>query len=95
MSYTITLTDSEISTLGWAANRGYFPSETFDAMHLADNEFDPDNGDVPPNMPRKWVIAEHAAWAITMLREEDPDACFACLGDPLLEKLLTLENSIV
>jgi hypothetical protein len=95
MSYTITLSDSEISTLGWAANRGYFPASTFDAMHLADGEFDPSNGDVPADMPRKWVIAEHAAWAITEQREDDPHSLYTCIGGSLLEKLIELENQIV
>lgn len=91
MSYTITLTDSEVSTLGWAANRGYFPAETFDKMHLADGE---------PEViyawdERNWEIPEHAAWAITLQREEDPHSLYTCIAGELLEKLLTLENSIV
>jgi hypothetical protein len=95
MSYTITLTDSEISTLAWATDRGYFPTAAYDAMHLADGEFDPDNGDVPPNLPRKWVIAEPAAWAILAQREEDPHSLYTCIGGSLLEKLINLENQIV
>jgi hypothetical protein len=91
MNYSITLSNNEVSTLGWAANRGYFPTETFDAMHLANDEFDPNNGDVP----REWEIPEHAAWAISMQREDDPDSLFACIGGSLLEKLINLENSIV
>jgi hypothetical protein len=94
-TYSITLSDKEVSTLGWAANRGYFPTETFDAMHLADDEFDPSNGDVPRDLPRQWEIPEHAAWAISMHREDDPDSLFACIGGSLLEKLINLENSIV
>lgn len=89
--YHIILTDAEVETLAWAADRGYFPIETYDAMHLADGEPE----DVASNVERKWLIPEHAAWAITQLREEDEHACFTCIGDPLLSKLLDLENSIV
>lgn len=92
MSYSITLTNKEVSTLAWATDRGYFPTETFDAMHLAIGEQDEprvhDNEHV-------WIIPEHAAWAIPMLREDDPHALFTCIGNPLLDKLIALENSIV
>lgn len=89
MSYSITLTNDEVSTLAWAADRGYFPTETYDAMHLVDGEED------EPRDEHVWIIPEHAAWAILMLREEDPHALFTCIGGDLLEKLITLENSIV
>ncbi len=89
MSYTIKLSDAEVSTLGWAANRGYFPAETYDAMRLKDGE----NEEL--DSEKSWEIPEHAAWAISMQREDDPDSLFTCIGGELLEKLINLENSIV
>lgn len=94
--YRINLTDAEMRTLAWAAAHGYFPEEAYDEMHLADDAFDPDDPDeVPMHMERPWVIPEAAAWSIPTLREEDPDACFACIGGDLLEKLVDLEEKIV
>lgn len=92
MGYQIRLTDAEMDTLGWAANRGYFPAETYDKLHLADGE--PEETD-DVHTERLWEMPEHAAWAILDLREDDPDALFACIGGELLEKLIALEMSIV
>lgn len=89
MNYTIQLTGDEVSTLGWATNRGYFPEETFSAMHLAEGQDEEGDGLLT------WEIPEHAAWAISMQREDDPHSLFACIGGDMLERLLELENSIV
>ena len=43
----------------------------------------------------EYEIPEFAAWAISQHRAEDSDSLFACIGSPLLEKLIALENSIV
>lgn len=86
--YTIELTDSEITTLGWAADRGYFPTETYDNLSLAEGQPE----DVDKNTLRTWELEEHAAWAIS---EHDPHSLFACIGDDLLRKLLELEQAIV
>lgn len=91
MSYSIRLTDKELATLAWCANRGYFPEETYDGLTLAEGEPE----DVAPNVMRLWTLSEGDAWAIPILREEDPEACFACLGGDLLTRLLALEESIV
>lgn len=84
--YEITLTDDEVSHLGWLVNHGYFPEETYAAM------YDKDEEDAPEKV---YFIPEHAAWAIARQREDDPHSLFACTGQPLLDKLLKLEDSIV
>lgn len=91
--YEIILTGEEINHLSWLVNHGYFPTETYDALTLADGE--PDDEEISDKLPRKWQIPEHAAWAISQHREEDPDSLFACTGGELLTKLIALENSIV
>lgn len=90
-NYTITLTDDEIATLGWAVNRGYFPDETYKHMHLADGQPE----EVFRDEERQWNIPEYAAWAILQQRDEDPYSLYSCLSGKLLEKLITLEQSIV
>jgi hypothetical protein len=94
-NYTIELTDNELSTLGWAVDHGYFPAETYDAMHLTDGEPNDFEKHLFDNISRSWSIPEHAAWAITLSREDDPHALFTCIGGSLLEKLIHLENQIV
>lgn len=91
MAYTLKLTDEEVSHLGWLVNHGYFPEETYNAMHLADGQ----DEDAPGE--KEWEIPEHAAWAISQAREDDPhgEALFACTGGPLLDKLVEFEGRIV
>lgn len=89
--YKIHLTDQEVSALGWAADRGYYPTEAYDKMHLADGESE-DGG---ATIMRTWIIPESAAWSISAMAEDDPDALFANLGGPLLSKLRDLEAKIV
>lgn len=89
--YTIKLTGNEVDTLAWATVRGYFPTETYDAMHLADGEPE----DVAANVERLWQIPEHAAWAILTHRDEDSNSLYTCIGGELLEKLIELEQKII
>ena len=91
MAYDLVLTDNEKNTLAWCTDRGYFPEEAYDALTLADGEPE----EVGYNTPRNWTMPEHAAWSIGELRENDPCACFACIGGDLLTRLLDLEESIV
>jgi len=100
MSYFLKLSDGELETLGWATNRGYFPRETYDAMQMTDAaQYEADGLEVKGERTDKtefeYEIPEHAAWAITMQREDDPHSLFTCIGGALLEKLIKLENSIV
>ena len=92
--YTIELSGAEIGTLDWLEARGYFPKEILNAMVLADGEVE-DHEEMPETLQRKWIIPEHAAWSLLTLREDDPDAYLACLGEPLLGKVLALERQIV
>jgi hypothetical protein len=89
--YSLMLTDAEVETLAWLADRGYFPGELYDAMDPAEGEPE----EVPRDIERRWVFPEHAAWSLTQLQEDDPDAYLANLGDPLLGKILELEQKIV
>ncbi len=57
MGYSIRLTDSELETLGWAASRGYWPTEAFDALVLAESE--PEEAE--DGQERLWLLPEHAA----------------------------------
>jgi len=93
--YQLRVSDAELKTLGWLANHGYFPDVLYDAMHLADGEPDPDDGNVDYTLERTWLIPEYAAWSLLDLRDEDPDAYLSCLGGELLEKILQLEMEIV
>lgn len=81
--YELRLTDREVDTLGWLADRGYFPELLFDEMFTSEND------------PELYLIPEHAAWSLIDLRENDPDAYLSCLGDPLLSKIIKLEQDIV
>jgi len=89
--YILNLTDGEVKTLGWLADRGYWSQEAYDNMHLVDGEPEEVDGDTE----RKWEIEEHAAWDILTCKDEDLDAYLTCCGQPLLRKLVGLEVSIV
>ena len=89
--YKIVLSDAEIATLAWCADRGYFPLATYDGLTLADDESE----DVDNHTPRVWTLAESDAWPILEHREEDSHSLFACIGGELFDKLLELEGSIV
>lgn len=93
--YTIKLTDAELDTLAWATDHGYFPAQTYDAMHSIERAEELELTTPSGKTEFAYEIPEHAAWAITMQREDDPHSLFACIGGALLEKLLALENSIV
>lgn len=43
----------------------------------------------------KFDLAEHGAWGLVLHRNSDPHSLFACTGGDLLDKLETLESSIV
>jgi hypothetical protein len=85
--YELKLTDAEVNTLAWLADRGYFPTEIYDNMQLIDTHDGIEES--------TWTFPEHIAWSLLELREEDPDAYLACLGEPLLSKILELEENIV
>lgn len=89
--YTISLTDAEVDTLAWAAHRGYFPSELYEAMVLADCEPD----EVDTGCERTWLIPEQAAWSMSEHAEFDPDSFLACIGGDLHRKCMELWDSIV
>ena len=89
--YEIRLSDAELETLGWAANRGYWPHEAYDALALAEGEPE----EARPDQERLWHLPEHAAWSITDLAADDPAAYLSCIGEPLRGKLLALEMQIV
>lgn len=97
MKYELKLTDREVETLACLSDRGYFPGEIYDNMNLTDNELDFfQSSDLKDcNTERVWEFPEHIAWSLLELREEDPDAYLSCLGEPLLSKILELEESIV
>lgn len=103
MPYKIKLTDAEIETLARAVSHGYFPSESYDDWTMTEKsqieaERMEDYGTRGQNHSThefEYEISENAAWAITMQRSEDSDSLFACIADPLLGKLILLENSIV
>lgn len=101
MSYSIKLTDGEIADLSWAVNHGYFPKETYHAMDLSESEaIERERAEeygATLDQNREWTyeIPEHAAWAISMQYEENPESLFACMGGNLLSKLRTLQDSII
>tara|TARA_R110000796_G_scaffold252537_1_gene387449 strand:- start:412 stop:711 length:300 start_codon:yes stop_codon:yes gene_type:complete len=94
-AYTISLSDWEIESLAFCADRGYFPTETYDGLTLTDGE--PEEGEPGYSFKgeRVWELQEHAAWPLSNLANDDPDAFLACLGDKTLEKVINLWNSIV
>ena len=84
--YHLDLTEPEYDTLAWLTDRGYFPQKTFDSMyHRTDAD----------EKIGRYSIPEHTAWYITIQREEEPHSLYTCCGDPLLSKLVELENEIV
>lgn len=97
MSYTLRLTAGELDSLGWLADRGYFPGEIFDKMQPPDDWCTDANGFYVPDESGEilYVIPEHVAWSLPELEREDPDAYLACMGEPLLSKVLALAESIV
>ena len=88
--YEILLSDDEVGTLAWLTDRGYWPAEAYDGMYMRDDQ--PDDLEAGVWI---WEITESAAWSITELADDDPDAFLACCGDPLREKLVDLWQSIV
>lgn len=88
--YKLKLNSKEVETLGWLADRGYFPTELYDGMFL-------DEGEDEPSIDREstYIIPEHIAWSLLELRDSDSDAYLSCLGDPLLSKIAKLEGEIV
>lgn len=107
--YQIKLTNAEIETLDWAAHRGYFPRIILEKMTAIpadaekmeemgkEIEKDSKSGILTKlnNFEATYEIPEHAAWAISEQRLDDSDSLFACIGEPLLAKLLELELKIV
>lgn len=90
-AYTISLNDREVSALAWAVDRGYFPEEAYDKMSLADGEQE----DVGSNTQRMWEIPESAAWSISSMLEDDPDAFLSSIGGELHDKVMKLVEKIV
>lgn len=99
--YYINLSNEEITTLGWAVQRGYFPAITFDELTITkenlqeyylDEEQGIDNSD---KKEYKYELPEFAAWEITRQREENSHSLYSCFGGKLLQKLLKLESEIV
>jgi hypothetical protein len=86
--YELRLTGREVETLAWLVDRGYFPEVVYDEMQLAENEDEPSS-----HTESTYIIPEHAAWSLIDMR--DDEAYLTCLGDPLLSKILDLENQIV
>jgi hypothetical protein len=87
MAYTITLTESEMKTLGWMAARWEAPSNLFESMNA---ETEHENGSVT------YTIRESDAWAINEIAF-DPDSGFVCLNwsSSLGAKILNFLESIV
>lgn len=85
--YTLKLTKPEVNALAWLTDRGYFPAEIYDNMRTM--------GIQPKSNLEIFHIPEHFAWSLIELRDNDPDAYLTCLGEPLLTKILELEESIV
>ncbi len=86
--YQLTITTAERLALEWAAQRGYFPRAILRGMMPVEGTRECDD-EITYTMP------EHVAWSLLELREEDPDAYLACIGRPLLGRILDLEASIV
>lgn len=88
MAYKITLTQPEIKTLAWLADRGY-DCGMYDS--LANETRDESDDSVAT-----YEIPEHKAWEIYEA-SECPDSGFACLDwdSPLGEKIRKFLNSIV
>ena len=83
----ITLTQDELHTLAWAADRGYFPEDLYDRLAAVMAESDSEYTTIE--------VPQRALWSLLELREEDPDAYLTCIGHPLLGKILALEGEIV
>jgi hypothetical protein len=86
--YELKLTGKEVEILDWLVARGYFPEVLFDEMYLEENEDEP-----IADRESTYIIPEHAAWSLVDMR--DDEAYLSCLGEPLLSKILDLENQIV
>ena len=88
--YTLHLYPSELAALSFLTGRGYFPREAWDALERIDGD-----GLDNPDAPGVWAIPEHAAWSISDLVSDDPDAYAACAAPELRRKLWQLWQSIV
>ena len=98
--YALTLSEWELDSLNWLADRGYFPekladwigSNPLDTGIYQQKETNPDHKQVTLY---EIGIPEHIAWTLTELRDSDPDAYLACLGGQTRNKILSLEMQIV
>jgi hypothetical protein len=97
MSYKLSITPAEKDSLEWLAARGYFPEEILRNMMVPHDWPDDAEGFPAPDAAGEilWEIPEFAAWSLPELEREDPDAYLACMGEPLLSKVLRLADSIV
>lgn len=88
--YEITLSDSEVKTLGWLANHGYWPTEAYEEMALRDDQTE----ECDEGQERVYTIPIHAAWSILDLADDDPAAFLSCTGPSLQDKCIELWQSI-
>jgi len=92
----LNISNAEMNTLAWLTDRGYFPEEFYDNLHLREDQPEPDDWrDFPKNEERIWEVEENHAYSLKHLQEEDPDAYLTCLGQPLLGKILEIEEQLV
>jgi hypothetical protein len=92
----LNISNAEHDTLAWLTDRGYFPEDFYDNLGLQDGQPDPDDWrSFPKHEERVWEIEETHAYSLKELQREDPDAYLACLGQPLLGKILEIEQQLV
>lgn len=93
--YQIRLTPNELATLAWATDRGYFPEDTYDGLTYAECNPHAEDEQCPRDEEELYELGECDAHAIIEHRLLDPHSLYTCIGEPLLSKLITLEQSIV
>ena len=79
--YMITLSESHVRSLQWAADRGYFPQEFLDG--------------IDESGPEQFEVPEHVAWALPQFQEEDPHAFLTCMPTEVCETILDFMDGII
>jgi hypothetical protein len=90
-TYQVKLTPKEMQTLGWMADRGYFPEDVYDAMTLANGE----DENAGPLTEQVWDIPEHIAWLLLGEDGMESTAFLTCAASELASKIYRLCEEVV
>lgn len=88
--YEIKLTDNEIQALGFAANRGYFPTSVYDNLTLKEDQ--PER--VHEDILRIWELEEADIHNLSLAQEEDEHAFLACMSSEICRKVRELMEKV-